>query len=323
LDNYPFIREVHSPITEEQLRPLDPRCGVVQFSSRLTEDDFIRLSRFLEPYPNIPLRIYGHYDEEPDLSFLHYFPSLKRFQADLYGLKDLNGLNFLPDDLKVLGLGQTKRRLSLKPLARFKKLTDLYLDGHTKDLSVISELRNLVYLSLRSISLPGLAPLIPLQHLRSLSLKLGGTKDLSLLPKLSRLRHLELWRVKGLIDLTSVGNLTQLRSLFLQDLKQVARLPSFIQLSDLHRCHIQNLKGVHDLCPIAAAKNLRELIVLSMRHIPVAGFDCFRNHPTLQAASIGLGSLRRNAEVAELLALPNVSRIILIREYIADGIEDD
>lgn len=318
LDDYPFIRQVQSPITEKQLRPLDPRCKVVQFASPLTKDDFIKLARVLEDYPDVSLRIYGHYQESPDLSFLCHFPFLRNFQADVYQLTNINGLGFLPDSLEFLGLGRTKRKLSLKPLARFENLKDLFLEGHTKDFSVVSHLRNLVYLSLRSISLPDLTMLLPLERLLSLALRLGGTKDLALLPKLSELRYLELWMVKGLVDITPVSQMHKLRYLFLQDLKQVSRLPSFIELSNLERCQIENLKGVHDLCPIAVAKNLRELVVVNMRHIPVAGFECFRNHPSLREASIGLGSLRRNAEVAKLLGLPAVSHAKPIKRYVED-----
>ena len=322
LNDYPFIRAVRSPITEKQLLPLDPRCKVVQFDSPLTEKDCIKLARFLEAYPGIPLRIYGHYDETPDLSFLCHFPLLRGFQADVYQLTDINGLEFLSDSLEFLGLGQTKLRLSLKPLARFKNLKDLFLEGHTKDFSVISGLPNLVYLTLRSISLPDLSALIPLQRLRSLALKLGGTKDLSLLPKLSELRYLELWMVKGLADLTPIGQLQQLRYLFLQDLKQVLQLPTFTQLNNLERCHIENLKGLNDLCPIAGAEKLRELVVVSMRHIPVGGFECFKNHPTLREASIGLGSLRRNAEVVKLLGLSPIPYAKPIERYVEDDTDE-
>jgi hypothetical protein len=114
----------------------------------------------------------------------------------------------------------------------------------------------------------------------------------------------------------------QLRYLFLQDLKQVTHLPAFAELSNLRRCQIENLKGL-DLCPIAAAKNLRELVVVSMRQIPVSGFDCFRNHPTLREASIGLGSLRRNAEVTRLLGLPLVSHAKPIKRYVEDDVTED
>jgi len=75
------------------------------------------------------------------------------------------------------------------------------------------------------------------------------------------------------------------------------------------------IRAIHS---IADAKNLHELVVVSMRQIPVAGFDCFRNHPTLREASIGLGSLRRNAEVTRLLGLPPVSNTKPIKKYVED-----
>jgi hypothetical protein len=318
-NDYPFIRGVESPVTDHMLRPLEPQCRVVQFSSPLSDDEFRRLAAFLEEYPDVPLRMYGHLGQTPDLSFLRFFPNLQNFQADVWGMTDFDGLAYLPDTLQFLGLGQTKRRLSIKPIARFRQLRDLYLDGHTKDFSVVSELSELVYLCLRSITLSDLTPLMPLRNLRSLALKLGGTKDLTLLPELRELRYLELWMVKGLSDLTPIGQLAQLRYLFLQDLRRVVHLPDFSQLNKLVRCNIENLKGLNDICPIAAARNLRELRVANMPHIPVAQFNCLRDHPALQAAGVFLGSTRRNAEVAKLLNLLELPHAKPIKAYVEEG----
>jgi hypothetical protein len=55
-----------------------------------------------------------------------------------------------------------------------------------------------------------------------------------------------------------------------------------------------------------------------MRQIPVSRFNCFRNHPALRQASIGLGSMRRNAEVTKHLDLPEVSQAKPIKKYIED-----
>jgi hypothetical protein len=129
--------------------------------------------------------------------------------------------------------------------------------------------------------------------------------------------------IKSLEDLSGVGELAKLRYLFLQDLKRVTQLPSFTHPANLERCHIENLKGVNDLSPIAAAKNLRELVVISMPHIPVSAFECFRNHPTLREASVGLGSLKRNAEVTKLLGLPSVANRKPIKQYVEDDIGID
>jgi hypothetical protein len=316
VNDYPFIREVKSPITEDQLRPLDSRCEVVQFSSPLTDSDFIKLAGFLKGYPGIPLRIYGHYQHSPDLDFLRHFPSLKGFQADVFETANWEGLACLPDSLEFLALGATRRKFSLTHIARFNGLKELFLEGHSKDVAVLSEFAGLVYLTLRSISLADLSLLRPLRNLRSLALKLGGTSNLALLAELRCLRYLELWMVRGLSDVSAVAELPELRYLFLQDLKNVTALPSFRSLRELRRCHIENLKGLSDITPIAEAPNLEELVLVSMRHIPVENFTCFRTHPTLKAATVGLGSQRRNKEVASLLGRAPATTAKPIRTYV-------
>lgn len=105
LADYSFIRDVVSPLDAHQLRPLDPKCEVVQFADALADADHKKLAAFLKDYPDIPMRAYAHYGEVTDLDFLRFYPELREFQADLYGLKDLYGLRYLPQDLRFLALG--------------------------------------------------------------------------------------------------------------------------------------------------------------------------------------------------------------------------
>jgi hypothetical protein len=317
--DYPFIREVASPITRDHLRPLDPRCRIVQFSEPLTETDFRKLAEFFREYPDVPLRIYGHYgDGAKDLSFLRHFSSLRGFQADVFEIRSWDGLEFLPDSLESLALGATRKRLSLKSIRHFSNLKKLSLEGHHKDLDVLSGFTKLVYLTLRSITMSDLSLLQPLQNLRSLDLKLGGTKDLKLLSGLVGLRYLELWMVRGLSDISPVTHLRELRYLFLQDLKNVISVPSMSSMRSLRRVHIENLKGLSSLASIAEAPALEELVLVNMRHLPVESLKCFRNHPRLARATVGLGSARRNDEAVALLALPPVTQAKPVLEYVEE-----
>ena len=59
-------------------------------------------------YPNVALRVYGHYGRGCDLGFLKHFPFLRRFQVDVYELQDIDGFRYLPDNLEYLGFFQTK-----------------------------------------------------------------------------------------------------------------------------------------------------------------------------------------------------------------------
>jgi internalin A len=112
-------------------------------------------------------------------------------------MANIDGLAYLPEDLFYLGLGEVAKRLSLAPLRRFNSLRRLYLERHTKDIDVISSLTNLTSLTLRHITLPDLAILVPLRRLQALELKLGGTRNLDLLPAVGELRCLEMWQVLG------------------------------------------------------------------------------------------------------------------------------
>ena len=319
MQDNPFIRQIRCPISEEQLRPLAPQCRVVQFDAPLTDADFAKLLGFMERYPHVPLRIYGHYGVSTDLAFLKWFPGIRGFQVDVYDLEDLEGLSHLPDSLEFLSIGQTKRRLSLKPIGRFSKLRDLALEGHDKDIDVIARFSNLVYLTLRSITLPDLGLLQELGSLRSFALKLGGTRDLSFLPGLRNLRYLELWMVRGLADVEPVRELANLRFLFLQDLKHVASLPSLGPLAALRRCQIENLKSLSDLSPISHAPNLEELVVINMRQLGVEHFAPFKGHKQLKAVTIGLGSVKRNTAASLFLGLPKVANMKPIQAYVEDS----
>ncbi len=304
-NDYPFLRQVKSPITDDQLAPLDPRCTVVQFVAPLTETDHIKLAEFLAAYPKVPLRIFGHYsDPLPNLSFLMYYPFITGFQVDVFHLQSTEGVEHLSESLEFFGFGQTKSNISVGFLRRFGRLKGLYLEAHTKNIEAVSTLSHLERLRLRSITLPDLNLLVPLRQLWSLDIKLGGTRDLRLLPQIGGLKYLELWMIKGLQDLSVIAEVTTLENLFLQALKNVTVLPSFRDLHRLRRVTLDTMKGVTDLSPIADAPALEELLVIAANHLKSDDFKPFIGHPRLKAATIGLGSTRKNEQVQKLLGLP-------------------
>jgi len=304
---YPFLREIRPPLTPDQLRPIDRRCRTVQFREPLSGPELQRVASFLGEFPGVTLRVYGQ-QTYPTLDFLEHCAGVRRVQLEIFLLQDISGLRFLGPDLEVLGLGATKKRFSLRPLERFRALRDLWLEGHAKDFEVVGEFHNLRRLSLRSITLQDLSTLRELRELEQFELKLGGTRDLRQLPDVGRLRYFEAWLVRGLADLAPVAAVPSLRVLFLQALKQVTALPSLAPLAELRRVHLETMKGLRDLVAVAAAPALEELIAVDMRHLEPDAFRPFVGHPTLRAASIGLGSDRKNATVRELLALPEAGR---------------
>jgi hypothetical protein len=303
------FRQVSSPLTDEMLRPAPTGRGVVQFDRRLTDDDFRQLGEWFRAYPEMDLRAYGSYDHSiTDLEFLRFFPTLRRFAADAMwdSLASLDGLRHLPTDLEELGIGATKAKVDLAVLSRFPALRWLFLEGQSKHLEVISGLTQLYDLTLRSITMPDLSLLLPLTGLRSLDIKLGGTRDLGLLPRIGELWYLELWMIRGLTDVTAVGKMSSLRVLFLQALRQVEALPDLRGATALRRVRLETMKGLHDLRPLATAPALEAVELIDMRHLQPEDLSPLVGLRNLKAVTPGLGSRRRNDAATALLGLPLV-----------------
>jgi hypothetical protein len=191
----------------------------------------------------------------------------------------------------------------------------LLVNGHTKDIEIIGLLSHLEDLTLRSITLPDLSILRPLTRLHSLGIKLGGTRDLGLLPRIGRLRYLELWLIRALTDLRPIASVRTLQYLFLQALRNVKELPSLARLHSLRRLRLQTMKGLTDLRPAAKAPALEELVVWDMPHLQPEAFRPFTKSRTLRKASVQLGSDRKTHAVAELLRLPKVDREFTFEEH--------
>ena len=298
------LREVKSPLTAAQLRPLHPQCERVQFCTAFSDSEFRKLAGFLRGYPKVLLRVYTFDHSDYDLEFLRHFPFVRRLAVDVHDLKGFDALNHLGPQLEMLSLGATKSKaLSLGLLERFSKLKRLYVEGHKKDIEVVSGLSRLQDFGLSSVTLPDLAVLRSLPALQSLSLTLGGTTDLGVLPHLKKLRSLVLQQVRGLHDLASVGGTRSLQLLRLEGLRNVTSLPSFAGLKLLRRVELQTMNGLSDLRGIAEAPALEELAVINMPRLESEHFEVFVGHKRLSRLSAWIGRQKKNEAIQKLLGI--------------------
>jgi hypothetical protein len=298
-----YSRWVRSPLTPEQLTPLSAECELVELATPVTSRDLRSLAAFMADYPLVRLHVSGA-DTVTDLEFLRDFPWLSGFTAEVITLESFEGLRHLTGDLEFLSLGAARSgKPSLAPLEGLTGLREVRLEGHERDFDRVGALSRLERITLRSYTLADLESLTGLDALWSFDMKLGGTTNLAALPRIGRLKYLELWMIRGLSDLSVLSELTDLQYLFLQALVNVKTLPSFAPLARLRRVQLYTMKGLADLTPICEAPALDELVAVGMQQLQPAAFQCFVGHPTLRAASAGLGSDRKNRAVASLLPL--------------------
>jgi hypothetical protein len=278
----------------------------VQFAERLSENDLTKLGRELHRRPEIALRAYGYSGPTSytDLDFLYYFPNIRNLEISLWSLTNLDGLRAIRNlDSFTFGATKTKRH-SLAFLTRFSTLRKLYIEGHTKEIRVLSELGGLEQLTLRCVSLPNLKLLMGLGRLRTVEILFGGTTNLEALQHLPRLNYLDLTWIRKLEDVSIIGNLKHLEGLHLQALRNVTKLPSFRDLRSLRAVYLEAMRGLSNLQAIADAPALEGLYLQDLPKLDPSSLRCFVGHPTLRAFHGGLGGMKRNAEAEALLGLP-------------------
>ena len=176
----------------------------------------------------------------------------------------------------------------------------LYLEGHSKDIEVLSELRALEDLTLRSITTPDLLYLAELPKLWSLDIKLGGIRGFAGVEGKQSIKYLELWQVRDLRNVDVAGTLPGLQNLFLQSLPHVDSLPELTDATALRRIVVENLKGFRDFMALKTAPALEEFALYDgHKQTPQQLLPVLRN-PRVRNVSAFFGSDRKNKEFWQL-----------------------
>jgi hypothetical protein len=293
-------RVIDAAGTQEAFRPLEPDESKLRVTDLLDGEGYARVAKLIAARPDVQLWIDNR---ATDLELLAHFPGLRLLGVTSLRLTSWEGLRHVAGSLTELHMGDTLRPVSIAPMAQLRSLTALGLHGPLRDVDVIGELRGIEDLQLRSVTLPDLSLLVPMNGLRSLWIGLGGTADLSLLSRLGALEDLELWRIRGLRDVSVLGSLPRLRRLTLQSMAAVTQLPSFRGALGLRRLALDTMKGITDLGPIAEAPALEELLLVSMTHLAPGSLRPLIGHRTLRRGVWGFGSTRKNVAAYDLLPL--------------------
>jgi hypothetical protein len=277
--------------------------------------------------PDVELRVFGFYSTVCDLSFLSQVRNVRHFSADCLmsavgignlseltaleslsiGIYDLQSFDFLADlpteQVRKLSLGATKsKKPSLDVLEQFKRVQVLHVEGHEKEIEVISSLSLLEDLTLRSLASISINFLRSLQHLRSLDIKLGGIRDLSALDGMDQIKYLELWQIKGLSDISVISTMIGLQYLFLQSLRNVISIPDLSRLTYLRRIYLENMKGLEDIRLLSSAPALEEFVHVSATGMEPQCYEELLKIASLNAALVGFGSDKKNTVFRQLAA---------------------
>jgi hypothetical protein len=280
---------------------------------------------FFSRRPDVELRIFGFYGTPCDLAFASGLRHVRRFAADclmdatgvehvaripgleslslgVFSLESFDLLRDVNPGLRSLALGQTRsKKPSLKALSHLTGLQRLFIEGHRKDIEVLSGLGDLEDVTLRSVTVTDLAFLQPLARLGSLGLKLGGIKNLSAISGMPTIKYLELWQILGLEDVGVAGELPGLQHLFFQSLRRVVSLPDLSSARSLRRVTLETMRGLRDLAPLAHAPALEELLLFDVSPLAPEDLVPALRNGSLKRVAVGFGSDRKNEAARALL----------------------
>jgi hypothetical protein len=330
--------EVQSLIADNELKILQFTKPVNLLTWELLNNEFFTKR------PEVELRAYGFYSLVCNLDFTSVMTNVHHFSADclmnaegveniasmdkleslkvgIYNLSGFEFLNQITHRLKKLFLGRTQsRKPSLSHLQGFDLLEEIYIEGQEKSIEVLSTLKNLKRVVLRSISPPELTFLRPLKRMWSLGIKLGGIRDLRAVEEMENIKYLELWQIKGLLDIDVVSSLTGLQYLYLQSLRNITRLPSFSRLGSLRRLSLENMRGLHEISSLEFAPALEEFIHWGAQNMQPEDYIPILRNPRLKRAAAGFASDKKSKRFNELLNEYHIGSDLKEFEFIQDAI---
>ncbi len=321
--------KISSGISKSELIELaeNPNSSIIQLSNPLREIEINYLEEFVfSKRPDIMLRIYAHYNNECNLSFIENIPSLRKFSADclteakgiesviklknlemlsvgIYLLDSFEFLNEINPSLKSLYLYSTKsKKTKIHSISRFTELEELYLERQENGIEEISKLKKLKEIVLRSISTNNIDFLTGLNNLWSVDVKLGGIKSFNSLEKLSNLKYLELWQIRGLSDLSFISNIVSLQNLHIQSLSYVEKFPNLEKLINLRRISIENIKGLNNFESLRHLPSLEDFILTDGSSQKLESLIPVLENPNVNDVSCYFGSLKKNIQFAEMVS---------------------
>lgn len=338
----PTRAEIENSLNSSEIRSLvkDSTLKVLQCSEPIRVETWDRINdEFLSERPEILLRIYGFYGLTCDLAILPRLGRLRHLRVDclmnatgiqhvehlqnldslnvgIFSLDNFDFLSLLPTTVSGIGLGATKsKKPRLGLLGRFGRLNKLYIESQQKDIEVLSELKTLEDVTLRSVSTDNLEYLRKIPNLTSVDIKLGGIRDLSALQEKASIRYLELWMIRGLTDISVISTLYGLQFLFLQSLKHIRALPDLSKLNKLRRIYMEDMKSLADILSLETVISLEDLAHVGNHKFTPDDYGFLTRMPNIRTAIIGFGSQKKFDVMKAKL------RAAGIQEYARDGFE--
>lgn len=202
-----------------------------------------------------------------DISVIERLKNLRELHISTYCKTRMNFNNF--QKLETLSLFWRKGVRGIENLKNLKKLFLYKYNPAPKDLSELSPLKNLEYLSLKMSSIRSVGGVEKLKNLKFLGIY-GATQlqDIDSLGELENLQTLEIDTCRKISDITVVGKLTGLRILSISnggDIESLKPISKLTNLTELRFVESTNIKD-GDIKIVSGLPKLKTIFFRERKH---------------------------------------------------------
>jgi hypothetical protein len=238
-----------------------------------------------------------------NLQSLLKLPKLSSLQICAEDISSFDFLNGLEGKLTSLFLGKTRsKKPRLGVLSKFKKLEELSLHGHTKEIEVISQLTRIKHLSLSGLTIDDFDFLNSFNELDSLSIDLIKCNDFTALQRI-RVKKLNIAEIRNLQDLSFISGVKGIQNLCLSYLNKVTSLPTLESNTSIRRVGISDMRMMNDIKALFECENLTDFYFTNDNTpLEAKDFEPLLNLKKLKYVTVGTGRSGKNKEVDKLLS---------------------
>ncbi|HTA27406.1 MAG TPA: hypothetical protein VK809_06445, partial [Bacteroidia bacterium] len=191
---------------------------------------------------------------------LSQLKNLVKLNLGIYYIKELEILKY--DNLKTLTslfIGETSTKaFNLNYLREYQNLKSFGINGHTKNIEAIGEIKNLEELSLNSIKKKAIPFVNKLKKLKSLTFILGGRENINEIEE-NNIENLEITWVHGFKDISNLSKFTGLKKLLIDRQKQLSSIHIEKEMSHLIDLKILDCKTFNSLTGLENLTGLQQL----------------------------------------------------------------
>jgi hypothetical protein len=184
---------------------------------------------------------------------------LKKFSFGVYNYDNPNFLHQLNlSKLEQLSISETKKRnFDLSPLCKGKQIRSLFVEGHTKNIEAVGELKNLETLRLWSIDQKTSLEFVSnISKLNSLEVVLGGRQNIDEI-SLPFLRSMRIVMVRGFNTLGDLSRFPRLKILRIEN--QIKLQSITFQTSGLTKLSVINCKSLKALIGLEYLQKIKRV----------------------------------------------------------------